>query len=74
MTGRRFVRCLKQDTEARHDFEALLLEQRNEIHKQLESSAGRKNTYRLQGKIAFLDDLNNLLEQLHSAKDDDQAT
>ncbi len=71
MTGRRFARVLKNDTEARHDFDDLLLEQRTEIHKQLESASGRKNIYILQGKIRFLDDFKNVLDGLYQPEESD---
>jgi hypothetical protein len=64
--GRIFARTLKDSMDARHDFESFLLERRDEIRKQLESAKGRRNIYVLQGKIAGLDDISNVLSQLLS--------
>jgi hypothetical protein len=64
MSGKRFATALKQNLDARHDFDDFLLERRTDIHNQLASAKGRRNIYILQGKIAGLDDIKNVLEQL----------
>lgn len=63
MTGRLVAQALKRTTGALHDFQQLLLERRDEIHKRLESETKLEEIYRLQGKIAGLDELSNVLEQ-----------
>ena len=74
MSGRIFARVLKQSVDARKDFDAFLLERRDEIHKQLESENIPANMYRLQGKIHCLEDISSVLEQLMAPEKEPQPT
>lgn len=71
MIGRRFALLLKREPESRKDFEALLLERRTEIHKQLESADDPKEMHRLQGEIRSLDKLASYIENVMNLKDEE---